>query len=186
MKSITKIILGLVGLVAVGLITYLVVMPEKKDAGTTKPATMTKQEILLAKQHQQDSLFEVLKQTLNIGGEEFNKTAVEGVYTNAAKDKMLLLNEDIWKKLLKKTQKTFPKTVKSCNAKYTMPELESYRFVGLLTYLAESESSSTASAYTAIEIRNGRADSFAGGNLCCDCEEGEPLVAHKVDAVIVK
>lgn len=186
MKSITKIILGLVGLVAVGLITYLVVMPEKKDVGAIKPAKLTKQEILLAKQQQQDSLFEVLKQALNIGGEEFIKTAVEGVYTNAAKDKMLLLNEDIWKKLLKKTQKTFPNAVKSCNARYTMPELDSYRFVGLLTYLAESESSSSAVAYTAMEIRNGSAASFAGGNICCDCEEGEPLVAHKVDAVIVK
>lgn len=186
MKSITKIILGLVGLVAVGLITYLVVLPEKKNVVAIQPATKKKQEMLLAQQHQQDSLFEVLKQALNIAGEEFKKTAVEGVYTNASKDKMLLLNEDIWKKLLKKTQKQFPKEVKSCQATYAIPELESYRFVGLLTYLAESESSSSALAYTAMEIRNGRADSFAGGNICCDCEEGEPLVAHKVDAVIVK
>jgi hypothetical protein len=40
-------------------------------------------------------------------------------------------------------------------------------------------------AYGAIEIKNGNAKSYAGGEICCTCE-GEPLVAQKVDAVVVR
>ena len=66
-----------------------------------------------------------------------------------------------------------------------MPNLSEYKFVGLLTYLADSKNTETTAAYRAIEIRKGNVKSFAGGQICCDCV-GEPLVAQQVDAVIVK
>jgi hypothetical protein len=66
-----------------------------------------------------------------------------------------------------------------------MPTLTEYDFVGLLTYFVENNNSNTTIAYSAIEIRKGKAKTFAGGNICCTCE-GEPLVSQKVDAVIVK
>lgn len=98
---------------------------------------------------------------------------------------MLIIKEDVWKKIIQKIQNKFPNIVEDCNQKYEMPNLSEYKFVGLLTYLADSKNIKTTSAYKAIEIRNGNAKSFAGGGICCDCE-GEPLVAQQVDAVIIK
>jgi hypothetical protein len=36
-----------------------------------------------------------------------------------------------------------------------------------------------------MEIRQGEANSFAGGEICCDCE-GEALIPQQLDAVIDK
>jgi hypothetical protein len=174
MKPITKIIIGLVGVAAIGLLTYYVVTKEKKIKGVIVKANVI-----------QDTIFDRIKKELSIDGEEFTLTEDEGVYTNSTNDKMLVIKEDIWKKIIRKTQKTFPSIAKDCNQKDEMPNLSEYKFVGLLTYLAYSKNSTTTSAYSAIEIRNGNLKSFAGGEICCDCE-GEPLVAQKVDAVIIK
>ena len=185
MKSITKIIIGLVGIAAIGLLTYYVVTKENNIGVNKKPITNPDQDIVATAKVIQDTIFDRIKEALSIDGEEFTLTEVEGVYANSTKDKMLIIKEDVWKKIIGKIQKKFPNIAKDCNLKYEMPNLSEYKFVGLLTYLADSKNTKTTSAYTAIEIRNGNAKSFAGGEICCDCE-GEPLVAQQVDAVIVK
>ena len=83
---------------------------------------------------------------------------------------MLVIKEDVWKKIIRKVQKKLPNIAEDCNQKYEMPNLSEYKFVGLLTYLADSKNTKTTSAYTAIEIRNGNAKSFSGGEICCDCD----------------
>jgi hypothetical protein len=207
MKSITSIIIGLVGIAAIGLLTYYVVSNEKKIVVNEKPITnAVKDTIATALQPTisrpqvitnpdkdtiataqviQDTKFDRIKNALNIDGEEFTLTEVDGVYTNSTNDKMLIIKKNVWKKIIRKIQKKFPNIAEDCNHKYELPNLSEYKFVGLLTYLADSKHTKTTSAYTAIEIRNGIAKSFSGGNLCCDCE-GEILVAQQVDAVIVK
>ncbi len=190
MKSITKIIIGLVGITAIGLLTYYVVTKEKNIVVNEKPITNPDQDTVATAQVIQDTIFDRIKfdrikEALDIDGEEFTLTEVEGVYTNSTKDKMLIIKEDVWKKIIQKIQKKFPNIVEDCNQKYEMPNLSEYKFVGLLTYFADSKNIKATSAYKAIEIRNGNAKSFAGGGICCDCE-GEPLVAQQVDAVIIK
>lgn len=185
MKSITKIIIGLVGILAIGLLTYYVVTKEKNISVNEKPITNPDQDTVATAKLIRDTLFDKIKKELSIEGEEFTLTEVEGVYTNSTKDKMLIIKEDIWKKIIKKIQKKFPDIAEDCNQKYEIPNLTEYKFVGLLKYLADTKNTETTSAYRAIEIRKGNAKSSAGGQICCDCE-GEPLVAQQVDAVIVK
>jgi hypothetical protein len=185
MKSITKIIIGLVGIVAIGLLTYYVVTKENNIDVNERPITNPSQEIVATAQVIQDTIFDRIKKALSIDGEEFTLTDIEGVYTNTTNDKMLVIKEDVWKKIIRKVQKKLPNIAEDCNQKYEMPNLSEYKFVGLLTYLADSKNTKTTSAYTAIEIRNGNAKSFSGGEICCDCD-GEPLVTQQVDAVIVK
>ena len=67
-----------------------------------------------------------------------------------------------------------------------MPNLSNYNFIGLLTHFTNTKDSKLTTAYGATEIRNGKLKSYAGGSICCDCQEGEPLVLQKIDAVIVK
>ena len=185
MKSITKIIIGLVGILAIGLLTYYVVTKEKNLSVNEKPITNPDQDTVAKAKVIQDTLFDKIKKALSIDGEEFTLTDVEGVYTNSTKDKMLIIKEDVWKKIIRKIQKKFPDIAEDCNQKYEIPNLTEYKFVGLLTYLANSKNIAKTSAYSAIEIRNGNAKSFAAGQICCGCG-GEPLVAQQVDAVIVK
>jgi hypothetical protein len=192
MNSITKIIIGLVGFAAIGLLTYYVVIKkeeineiEKPIVVNENPITIPLQDTIVKEKVIQDTIFDRIKKALSIDGEEFTPTEVEGVYTNSSKDKLLTINEDVWKKILRKAKIKFPNIAEDCNQKYEMTNLSEYKFVGLLTYLADSKNIKKTSAYTAIEIRNGNAKSFAAGDICCGCE-GDPLVAQKVDAVIVK
>ncbi len=185
MKSITKIIIGLVGIAAIGLLTYYVVTKEKNIGVIKKPITNPNQDTVATAQVIQDTIFDKITKALSIDGEEFTLSEVEGVYTNSTKDKMLIIKEDVWKKIIGKIQKKFPNIAEDCNQKYEMPNLSEYKFVGLLTYFADSKNTKTTSAYRAIEIRNGNAKSFAGGEICCNCE-GEPLETQQVDAVIIK
>ena len=186
MKSITKIIIGLVGIAAIGLLTYYVVTKEKNIGVIEKPITNPDQDTVATAQVIQDTIPDRIKNALSIDGEEFTLTEDEGVYINSTKDKMLVIKEDIWKKIIRKIQKKFPNIATNCNLKYKMPDLSEYKFVGLLTYFADSKNPKTTSAYQAIEIRNWNAKLFAGGDICCNCEGGEPLVPQQVDAVIVK
>ena len=123
---------------------------------------------------------------MSIDGESFTPTVDEGVYTNTTKDKILVLKEDIWKTMIKNTQRKFPKTADDCSFQYTMPNLSNYKFIGLLTHFTDNKDSKLTTAYRATEIRNGKLKSYSGGSICCDCENGEPLVPQKIDAVIVK
>lgn len=185
MKSITQIIIGLVGISAIGLVTYYLVVNQKNTGVHEKQNTnQTKDTVGMAKTIQ-DKKFDKIKEALNIDGEEFTPTDVEGVYTNSTNDKMLIIEENVWKKMIQKIQKQFPNIAKDCNDHYEMPELSEYKIVGLLTYYADRENIKTTSAYGAIEIRNGHAKSYSGGAICCECD-AEPAVAQKVDAIIEK
>lgn len=186
MKSITKIINGLVGFIAVGLLTYYVVTKDKNMDQIEKPITSPDQDTVATALVIKDTIPDRIKNALSIDGDEFTLTEDEGVYINSTKDKMLVIQEDIWEKIIRKTQKKFPNIATSCDLKYKIPDLTEYKFVGLLTHFADSKSSKKTSAYQAIEIKKGNAKSFAGGNICCDCEGGEPLVPQQVDAVIIK
>jgi 6-pyruvoyl-tetrahydropterin synthase len=185
MKSITKIIIGLVGIAAIGLLTYYVVTKEKNIAVIEKPVTNPDKDTVATAKVIQDTIIDRIKKEFSIDGEEFTLTDDEGVYINSTKDKMLVIKEDIWKEILRKIQKKLPNKAKDCYRKYEIPSLSEYTFVGLLTYYAESTNTNVTIAYTAVEIRNGKAKSFAGGNICCGCK-GEPLVPQQVDAVIVE
>ena len=98
MKSITKIIIGLVGIVAIGLLTYYVVTKENNIDVNERPITNPSQEIVATAQVIQDTIFDRIKKALSIDGEEFTLTDIEGVYTNTTNDKMLVIKEDVWKK----------------------------------------------------------------------------------------
>ena len=80
MKSITKIIIGLVGIVAIGLLTYYVVTKENNIDVNERPITNPSQEIVATAQVIQDTIFDRIKKALSIDGEEFSLTEVEGVY----------------------------------------------------------------------------------------------------------
>ena len=185
MKSITKIIIGLLGITAIGLVTFYVVTKERNVDVDKKGITNPSQETVATAKVIQDNKLEKIKKELNIDGEEFTLTSDEGVYTNSTNDKLLIIKEDIWKKILRKIQKKFPNIAEDCNDKYEMPNLSEYKFVGLLTYLANSKDIKTTIGYSAIEIRKGNAKYFVGGDICCDCD-GEEAVSQQVDAVILK
>ena len=185
MKMITKIILGLVGVSAIGLISYYVVTRDADVHVNDIPITNPDQDTVATAIAIPDTIFDRIKKELSIDGEEFTLSETEEVYINSTRDKLLMVNEDAWKSMIGKIQSKFPNFVESCNYKYEVPNLSEYKFVGLLTYLADSKNTKVTSAYQAFEIRSGNANSFAGGRICCDCE-GEPLVARKVDAVIDK
>ena len=80
MKSITKIIIGLVGIAAIGLLTYYVVTKENNIDVNERPITNPSQEIVATAQVIQDTIFDRIKKALSIDGEEFSLTEVEGVY----------------------------------------------------------------------------------------------------------
>ncbi len=185
MNTITKIILGLLGIAVIGLLSYYVVTKDKNSAIAETPITNPDQDTVATAKVLRDTQLAQIKKALNIEGEDFTPTETEGVFTNATNDKLIIIKEDIWKKILRNAQGKFPKIAADCNQEYKMPDLAGIKFVGLLTYLTQSKNTKTTSAYGAIEIRNGKAESFAGGNICCNCG-GEPLVPQQVDAVVLK
>lgn len=185
MKSITKIIIGLLGVTAIGLLTYYVITKDKETGLIENPYKSPLQDTIITKKVIQDTIFDRIKKALSIDGEEFKLTEVDGVYTNSTKDKMLIIKEDVWKKIIRKTKKKLPNIAKDCFKKEKMPDLLTYKFVGLLTHYARKENTKITSAYSAIEIRKGIAKYYSGGAICCDCG-GEPAVIQKVDAFIIK
>lgn len=183
MKSITKIIIGLVGIMAIGLLTYYIVTETQNQVVNEKQITNPDQDTVAIAQLLQDTKINRIISSLGMEGEDFKETEDEGVYINSTNDKILIIKEDIWEKIISKARHKFPATAIDCNQKFEIPDLSEYQFVGLLTYLATSKNSKSTSAYSALEIRVGNAKYFAGGDICCSCE-GVPLVPQQVDAVI--
>ena len=139
MKSITKIIIGILGIAAIGLVTYFVISKEKNPSVTEKKITSPDKDTVATAKVIQDAMFEKIKEALSIDGEEFTLTKEEGVYTNSTNDKMLIIKEDVWKKMIHKIQEKIKNIAKDCNQQYEMPELSEYKFVGLLSYYADSK-----------------------------------------------
>lgn len=108
MKSITKIINGLIGIIAVGLLTYYVVTKDKNMDQIEKPITSPDQDTVATVLVIKDTIPDRIKKALSIDGDEFTLTEDEGVYINSTKDKMLVIQEDIWEKIIRKTQKKIP------------------------------------------------------------------------------
>lgn len=185
MNTFRNLIIGLFGVAAIGLITYYVVDNDAKSKTVKKTVKNPKKEIIAEAEVIQDSNLLKIANALNIEGESFTPTADNGVYANATNDKILVIREDIWKTLIKNTQKKFPDGAEDCKYQYPVPDLSNYKFIGLLTYLTDNENENLSKAYSAQEIRNGNLKSYAGGSICCDCE-GEPLIPQKIDAVINK
>ena len=185
MNQITKIIIGLVGIVAIGLITYYVVHNEAHPKVVLKPVPDPKKDTVATAKLIVDSALFRISDALGIDGKEYTSTGVEGIYTNSTKDKVLVIKEDIWKEMIQKIQKKLPHIAKDCAYQTKMPDLKEYNFIGLLTYLASSKNTKITTGYTATEIRKGNAISFAGGDICCHCE-GEALVPQQVDGVVIK
>lgn len=188
MEKITKLIIGLCGLTAIGLITYYVLYNEDENPKTVieKPIKNAEDKTVVNATVIKDSLITQITSALNISGESFTPSTEEGVYVNASNDKLIVIKEDIWKKLIRKTKKKFPNEAEDCSISYPEHDLDDFKFVGMLTYYADNIDVKTTSAYRAREIRYGKLKSYAGGNICCDCEGGEPLVTQKVDAIIDK
>ncbi len=185
MKQITKIIIGLLGLTVIGIVTYYIVSNDRKSNVIEKPITNPEQDTLVTANVIEDSILVKISNSLGIDGDEFKPTDVEGVYTNLTNDKLLVINEDIWKTLINKVQKKLPKIANDCIDEYPIPDLSNYKFIGLLTYLTDSKDNKKTLAYTATEVKSGNTNSYAGGEICCDCE-GEALIPQQMDAVIVK
>ena len=186
MNKLKKLIIIFCGVASIGLITYYVVVNDTKSGVVKKEIKNPENETVANAKVIKDSILAKITNVLSIEGESFTPTVDEGVYTNATKDKILVLKEDVWKKMITKAQKKFPVDAVDCIYQYPMPELSNYNFIGLLSYLTETKNSKSTTAYQAKEIRKGKLKSFAGGNICCDCEDGEPLVAQQIDVVIVK
>jgi hypothetical protein len=185
MNPIAKIIIGLVGIGTIGLVTYYVVMKDKVSIVTEQPITNPEQDTVALAKVMQDSMIVRVNRALDMGGEVFSLTEEEGVLTNATKDKLLIVKEDVWNRIIQNAKSRFPRNADDCNQQFIAQELSDYNFVGVLTYLTDSRDSKNTSAYDAVEIRNGKAYNYAGGNICCQCE-GNPLFPQQTDAVIDK
>jgi hypothetical protein len=185
MKPISKIIIGLTGVAVIGLVTYFYVSNNLDSNVSNKAVTDPEKDTVATALVIKDTVPEIITSALGVDGEEFTKTKVDGVYANASNDKLIIVKEDIWNKMLKKIQKKLPHLAEDCAYEYKNLDLEEFKFVGLLTYLATSENSKTTTAYEATEIRSGDSKTIAGGDICCDCE-GEPLVPQQLDVVIDK
>ena len=185
MKQIIKIIIGLLGVAVIGLVTYYVITNETNSKVLERAITNPEQDTVATAQVTQDSILVRIGNALGLDGEKFTSSDVAGVYTNSTKDKILVLKEDIWKKIIKKIQNKFPVIAEDCIREYQIPNVRNYNFIGILTYLADGKNTKTTTAYAATEIRKGYAKSTAGGEICCDCK-GDTLVPQQMDAVIVK
>lgn len=185
MNKIKNLIIGLFGAAAIGLVTYYLVENYTKSKTVKKTIINLEKDTIAEADVIQDSVLVKITNALSIEGESFTLTADKGVYTNETKDKILVIKEDIWKKLIQKTQKKFSDDAEDCANQYSMPDLSNYNFIGLLTYFSDNKNEKLSIAYRATEIRKGELISYAGGNICCNCD-GEPLVPQKIDAVIVK
>ena len=192
MNKTAKVILGLSGSFIVGITTYYIVTNDRASATIEKPITnpekdtlaLVKVPVLSAKEAESKKIVEV-SNALGIDGKDFKPTKDEGVYINSTNDKLLVIKEDVWKLLISKVQKKFPKLAEDCLFKRPVDGLSDYEFVGLLTHFSDSKKSAITVAYEATEIKRGNARTFAGGNICCDCE-GESLVPQQMDAIIIK
>jgi hypothetical protein len=78
MKSITKIIIGLLGMTVIGLVTYYVVSTGKDLSVNKKPITNPDQDTVATAEVIKDNLLDIIKVALNIDGEEFTLTEEEG------------------------------------------------------------------------------------------------------------
>lgn len=185
MNPIVKLIIGLVGIGTIGLVTYYIVSKDNGSIVTEQPITNPEQDTVALAKVMQDSMLVRVNRALNMGGDVFTLTTEEGVLTNATKDKLLIVKEDVWNRIIHSAKIKFPRSADDCNQQFGTPELSSYKFIGVLTYLADSRDSQNTSAFSAIEIRNGNSYTFAGGNICCQCE-GDPLFPQQTDAVIDK
>ena len=185
MKNIVLYILGLMGLVLAGVLTYYVISGIG-HSNTIQKAIVNPDEdtVTIAEMIPDSSLFRI-GNVLGFNGEEFTPTTEAGVFTNKTNDKLLVLKEDVWKALIKNIQAKFPKKAADCNTEHTISDLSEYEFVGLLTYLANSNNLKKTAAYLATEVSNGNAKTYAGGSICCNCE-GEALQPQQIDAVINK
>lgn len=185
MNPITKIIIGIVGIGTIGLVTYYIVTKDEGPHGVEQPITNPEQDTVAMAKVMQDSMLVRVNRALNMSGEQFKLTEEEGVLTNASKDKLLIVKEDVWNRIIQNAKSKFPRNADDCNQQFVAQELSDYTFVGVLTYLTDSRDSKNTSAYNAVEIRNGKAYNYAGGNICCQCE-GDPLFPQQTDAVINK
>ena len=185
MNKITKFILGLIGLSVIGIVTYYIVTNDKNSKGLKKTITNPNKDTVAIAKVIDDSSLVRISEALGVNGEKFTLTSEAGIYTSSNNDKLLVINKNLWKKLIRKIKKKIPNVAKDCKYDYTVFELKDYKFIGLLTYFSDRKNNKNTIAYTATEIRKGEANSFAGGEICCDCE-GEALIPQQLDAVVDK
>jgi hypothetical protein len=186
MNKITKIILGLVGLSVIGIMTFYIVTKDKTSKSHKKAITNPTLDTVAIANVIEDSSLITISRALGVDGEQFTQTKEAGVYSTITNDKLLVIDKNIWKKLIKKIKKKIPQIAEDCKYEYSVYELSNYKFIGLLTYLSSSKNNNNTIAYRATEIKQGEAYSFAGGQICCGCEGGEALVPQQLDAVIDK
>ncbi len=186
MNKITRFILGLIGLSVIGIVTYYIVTNDKNSKGFKKAITNPNKDTVTTSKVMEDSSLLIITKALGVDGEQFTQTNETGIYSNKTNDKLLVINKNIWKKLIKKIKQKIPQIADDCKNEYSVYELSNYKFIGLLTYLTNSKNNNNTIAYRATEIRKGEANSFAGGEVCCGCEEGEALIPQQLDAVIDK
>ena len=186
MNQVTKIILLLTGLSVIGIMTFYILTNDKTSNSHKKAITNPKLDTVAIANVIEDSSLITISRALGVNGEKFTQTKEVGIYSNATKDKLLVVNNNLWKKLIRKIKKKIPNIAKDCNYDYTVFELKDYKFIGLLTYFSDRKNNNNTTAYTATEIRKGEANSFAGGEVCCGCEGGEALIPQQLDAIIDK
>jgi hypothetical protein len=185
MHPITKLIIGIVGIGTIGLVTYYIVTKDQDSIVTEQPITNPQQDTVALAKVMQDSMLVRVNRVLGMEGEEFILTEEDGILTNASKDKLLIVKEDVWNKIIQNAKNKLPRVAGDCFQQFNAPELSNYSFIGVLTYFTDSQDSQKSSGYSAVEIRNGVANIFAGGDICCQCE-GDPLFPQQTDAVIEK
>lgn len=186
MNQVTKIILLLTGLSAIGIMTFYILTNDKTSKSHKKAITNPNKDTVTTAKVMEDSSLLIITKALGVDGEKFTLTNEAGIYKNSNNDKLLVINKNLWKKLIRKIKKKIPNVAKDCKYDYTVFELKDYKFIGLLKYFSDRKNNNNTSAYTATEIRKGEANSFAGGEVCCGCEGGEALIPQQLDAVIDK
>lgn len=186
MNQVTKIILVLFGLSVIGIMTFYIVTNDKTSKSHIKAITNPNKDTITTAKVIDDSSLVRISEALGVDGEKFTLTNEAGIYKSSNNDKLLVINKNLWKKLIRKIKKKIPNVAKDCKYDFTVFELKDYKFIGLLTYFSDRKNNNNTTAYTATEIRKGEANSFAGGEVCCGCEGEEALIPQQLDAVIDK
>jgi hypothetical protein len=68
----------------------------------------------------QDSMLVRVNRALGMSGEEFMLTGEEGVLTNASKDKLLIVKEDVWNRIIQNAKSKFPRNRSGCKTCFSL------------------------------------------------------------------
>jgi hypothetical protein len=93
------------------------------------------------------------------------------VYTNSTNDKILIIREDVWNKIIRKAKKKFPNMANDCNRHYQLPIFAEYNLLDYLLIWGHQRTVKQPLRIAQLKLNTAKQNSLQEGRFVVDAKE---------------